>query len=93
MSSILSKIKNYFRYLLSSLREIIKGGILFLLAISGVFSAVIFRSLDFNGVIISIISICVEFFAMVICYFTFRAYLQQRDSNGAEIQKKQKELK
>ncbi len=89
MSLILDKIKNYLRFLQKSLREIIKGFVLFIFATLGLISAVIFRSLDFNGVIISIISIIVEIFGILFCFLACRSYLEQIEEE-TEIKSKKK---
>jgi protein-S-isoprenylcysteine O-methyltransferase Ste14 len=86
----LSKIKDYIGFLISSLREIIKGFLLFIFATSGLFAAVISRSLDFNGVIISIIGIIVEVVGMVLCYFAFRSFLDEKEK---QIKKESKSKK
>jgi hypothetical protein len=79
LSIIFDKIKNYLHFLQSSLREIIKGFLLFIFASLGLFSAVIFRSLDFNGVLITIISVIVELFGMLFCFLACRSYLEQME--------------
>jgi len=91
LSLILDKIKNYLRFLQSSLREIIKGLLLFIFASLGLFSAIIFRSLDFNGVIITVISIIIEIFGILFCFLACRSYLEQVEEES-EI-KAQKKIK
>jgi len=49
LSLILDKIKNYLRFLQSSLREIIKGLLLFIFASLGLFSAIILDHLISMG--------------------------------------------
>jgi len=91
MSLISSWFKTQFGYLKESLPEILDGLILVFLVSSGVIVAILLRSLDFNGIIITMVSIITEVIALVICYFYFRKYLESEEK--PELKKQARKFK
>ena len=76
MSSIFSWLKKEIIYIKDSFFEIIKGFVLFILCLSGLASAIFLRYLNYNGITITIISIAIEFVALILCYFIFKVYIK-----------------
>jgi hypothetical protein len=76
MSAIFSWIKKEIEYLIKSLPDIIRGFVFFILAFSGLICALLLRHLGFNGTIIASVSISVELFSLILCYFIFKGYFE-----------------
>lgn len=79
MPSIFSAIKKQISYFFNSIPEIIKGFILFILAFSGLGSALVLRYFDQSGAIIIAVGISMEILAMIAIYFIFRKYLKSEE--------------
>ncbi len=79
MPSIISWIKKQILYLKDSFIDIIRGFIFFILAFSGFGCALVLRLLQYNGIIIAIVSCTIEGIAMLLNYFIFRGYLKQEE--------------
>ncbi|MFX1275912.1 MAG: hypothetical protein ACFFBP_06695 [Promethearchaeota archaeon] len=89
MVSILTWIKNQITYFIKSIPDIIKGLILFILIVSGLSFAILLRLLDQGGIVISIVGIFIEIFAIILIYFLFRKYLKSEEkSESSELRKK-----
>ena len=84
----MSWIKKQIQYLIDSLWQIIQGFILFSLAFSGLGCALLLRDLGYNGIVISGVSIIVEGFALILCYFLFKGYLKIEEIKVPESKKK-----
>jgi len=79
MNSLISWIKKELGYLKDSFMEIVKGFFIFILASSGLGSALFLRYLGYNGTIIIFVSIIIEVISLLICYFLFKGYLKQAE--------------
>ena len=89
MASFITWIKNQISYLIQSINDLFKGLILFLLIISGLASAILVRLAGQSGILISVVGIIVEIFALIGIYFLFRKYLQPEEKDESqEIRKK-----
>ena len=88
MERTTSWIKKQIQFLISSIWQIIQGGVLFLLVFSGYGIALLLRIRGYNGYIISLVGICVEVIALVFCYFLFKSYLKTEDLEIPQPKKK-----
>lgn len=79
MTSIFSWFKKEIVYIKDSFFEIIKGFILFILSFSGLASAIFLRYLNYNGITITVISVAIEFAALILCYFFFKGYIKPKE--------------
>ncbi|MHA2007424.1 MAG: hypothetical protein ACXABO_06765 [Promethearchaeota archaeon] len=79
MSSVISWIKKELVYIKNSFWDITKGFIFFLLASSGLIIAIFLRYLGFNGTVITLFGLVVEFISLSICYFLFKGYLKTKE--------------
>ena len=84
------KIRNYFRYLLESISQLIYGFIMFILCFSGLLCALLLRHLDYNGTVIAGIGVIVEAIAMLLCYQIFKSYLKKVEEPEPALQKGKK---
>ena len=79
MSSIFSVIKKQIGYFFNSIPEIIKALVLFILAFSGLGSALLLRYFDQSGAIIIAVGVSIEVIAMIVIYFIFKKYLKSEE--------------
>ena len=79
MPSIFSVIKKQIGYFFNSIPEIIKALVLFILAFSGLGSALLLRYFDQSGAIIIAVGISIEVIAMIAIYFIFKKYLKSEE--------------
>ncbi len=79
MTSVFSWIKKELVYIKDSFLEIIKGFIFFVLATSGLASAIYLRYLRYNGTIITFLSVIVEIVSLILCYLIFKGYLKSTE--------------
>jgi len=77
MTSIISKFK-----------DLINGFLLFILIISGLSIALILRYYNFNGNLIMLISVLVEFVGITLCYLILKNNLEE--SKSPEVLSKKK---
>jgi len=76
MASIFSWIKKEIVYIKDSFSQIVTAFFLVILASSGLVCALFLRYLEYNGTIISFVSIIVEFVSILLCYFLLKRYLK-----------------
>lgn len=79
MTSVFSWIKKELVYIKDSFLEIIMGFIFFVLATSGLTSAIYLRYLRYNGTIIAFLSVIVEIISLILCYLLFKGYLKSTE--------------
>ena len=88
MERTTSWIKRQINFLVSSIWQIIQGGVLFLLVFSGYGIAVLLRIRDYNGWVITGVGVLVEAIAIVSCYFIFKRFLKTEEIKIPETKKK-----
>ncbi len=86
MTSLISWIKKELGYLKESFMEIVKGFFIFILASSGLGSALSLRYLGYNGTVIIFASIIIEVVSLLVCYFLFKGYLKQPEEKESSKQ-------
>ena len=91
MTSIFSWFKKEIVYIKDSFFEILKGFILFILSLSGLACALFLRYLNYDGITITVISIFIEFAALILCYFIFKGYLKPKEKQELTSSKGKKE--
>lgn len=79
MSTIFSWIKREILYIKDSLKEIIKGFLIFALASSGLVIAILLRYLGYNGTVIVFFGLVSEFFSLFLCYLLLKGYLRSKE--------------
>jgi hypothetical protein len=80
MVVLFSWIKKELIYIKDSFFEIIKAIILAILATSGFACAIFLRFQGYNGTIITLVSLIVEFIALFLCFFIFKGYLKSEET-------------
>ena len=83
-------IKKELKYLKDSFSQILNGIILTILASAGLLSAIMLRTLSFNGTMITFVSIVVEVIALGLVYFYLRNFftVKEEDQKQKRISKK-----
>lgn len=83
-------IKKELKYLIDSFSQILNGLVLTILASSGLFVAIMLRTLSFNGTIITFVSIVVEIVSLVLVYLYLRRFftIKDKDQEQKRITKK-----
>jgi uncharacterized protein YacL len=71
----MSYVKKEIRYIRDSFSQILKAFIIFILFSSGLFVALLLRSIGTNGTIISFASIISEIITLILCYFLLKKYI------------------
>jgi len=90
MERTTSWIKKQIQYLISSIRQIIQGLVLFSLTFSGLGCAILLRYRGYNGAVITIVGVLVELIGIILCYFLFKGYLKTEESEIPYSKKKGK---
>lgn len=86
----MSFVKKEFRYIRDSFSQIIKALFIFILFSSGLFVALLLRSVGTNGTIISFVSIISEIITLTICYFLLKKYISATEEKEENQGKKGK---
>ena len=71
----MSFVKKEIRYIKDSFTQILKALIVFILFSSGLFVALLLRSIGTNGTIISFVSIISEVITLILCYLLLKKYI------------------
>ena len=71
----MSFVKKEIRYIKDSFTQILKALIVFILFSSGLFVALLLRSIGTNGTIISFVSIISEIITLILCYLLLKKYI------------------
>lgn len=88
MSLIVSKIKDLIDFIRNSSKEVLLGSLFVLLSMSGFISAAITRSLDFDGILISVVAIIVEIIGLISCYLLFTTFFREKEEDENKKSKK-----
>ena len=72
----MSFVKKEIRYIRDSFSQILKALFIFISFSSGLFVALLLRSIGTNGTIISFVSIISEIIMLIMCYFLLRKYVK-----------------
>jgi uncharacterized protein YacL len=75
VDKFMSYVKKEIQYIRDSFSQILKAFIVFILFSSGLFVALLLRSIGTNGTIISSVSIISEIIALIMCYFLLKKYI------------------
>ncbi|MFX1377000.1 MAG: hypothetical protein ACFFA0_14435 [Promethearchaeota archaeon] len=59
--------------------DIIRGFIVFILASSGLAIAIFLRYLGYNGTVITLFGLLVEFISLILCYFLLKKYIKSKE--------------
>lgn len=79
MSLLFSWIKKELIYIKNSFMDIIRGFIVFILASSGLAIAIFLRYLGYNGTVITLFGLLVEFISLILCYFLLKKYIKSKE--------------